>query len=116
MSVQDVLTRLGQIEDAIKALDDRVKHLEEQQKSSVSPYMQSVSEAEEKTLAIVRELTEGKEKWARIEAVARRTGRSPPTESGYLRYLYGLKRLDRRSIIVGTGKDRRRILEYRAKA
>lgn len=114
--MKDILVTLEQVKTSIKSIDDRLRALEEKEKSEASPAMQDVSEAAEKSLIALKELTNEPGKWASIQIVAKRTGRSPPTESGYLRYLYQLKRLDRRAKYVGTGTKRRRILEYRPKA
>jgi response regulator of citrate/malate metabolism len=116
LSVKDILGKLERLELSVRSIDDRLKALEEREKSSVSPNMQSSSEATERSLMTVRELTREPEKWVSIEVVANKTGRSTPTESGYLRYLYQTGRLDRRARYVGEGEHRRRIFEYRAKA
>jgi len=122
MSAKAVMTKLEQIEATLKSmsttmksLDDRVRKLEETEKSEVSPYMQSVSEAPGRTLHAVKGLTKDPASWVSIGGVAKHTGRSPPTESNYLHDLYAQRLLDRRVKYVGTGKNRRRTLEYRAK-
>lgn len=122
MSTKAVMTKLEQIEATLKSmsttmksLDDRVKKLEETEKSEVSPYMQSVSEAPERTLRAVKGLTKDPSSWVSISRVATHTRRSPPTESSYLHDLYEQGLLDRHVKYIGTGKNRRRTLEYRAK-
>jgi response regulator of citrate/malate metabolism len=120
---------INKVNSLEESTNDKFVSLEERLKTLVSPIrpptrrsfeglagLTTVTPAMNLTRTTVIELAERDKKWVSVEDVAKETGRSPSTESAYLKLLSRVGAINRKAVYEGIGANRRvRKYVYRAR-